>query len=107
MNRSVSPTPTLSLNETQQWIASKFADLIDANSSDHGLARLLEQSGQLAEALISRGSRSVQKEMVDVLLVLICIANKEGIDLEHAIHHDLMRRDPKHYMATLNLSKQE
>jgi NTP pyrophosphatase (non-canonical NTP hydrolase) len=88
----------MEINELQALIGDRFNTIIEAHSSEYGIARLLEQSGQLAESLITRGSRDVRKEIGDVLLVLVCIASKERIDLESLVRHDLLRRKEGYYL---------
>jgi NTP pyrophosphatase (non-canonical NTP hydrolase) len=58
------------------------------------LARLTEEVGELAREINHRFGQKTKKkdepegdlamEMADILFVLICIANREGIDLETA-----------------------
>jgi NTP pyrophosphatase (non-canonical NTP hydrolase) len=58
------------------------------------LARLAEEVGELAREINHRFGRKTKKadepegdlamEMADVLFVLICMANREGIDLQEA-----------------------
>lgn len=77
----------------------QFGELVEHHTSIEGVARLLEQCGQLAEAIITRGSRDTRKELNDVLLVLLCLAEKEGIDLEQAARRDLVGRRASDYVA--------
>jgi len=58
------------------------------------LARLIEEVGELAREINHRFGQKTKKaeegdgdlamEIADVLFVLICIANREGIDLQEA-----------------------
>ena len=58
------------------------------------LARLIEEVGELAREVNHRFGQKTKKreepegdlgmEMADILFVLICMANREGIDLEEA-----------------------
>ena len=58
------------------------------------LARLAEEVGELAREINHRFGRKTKKrgepegdmamEMADILFVLICMANREGIDLDEA-----------------------
>lgn len=58
------------------------------------LARLTEEVGELAREINHRFGQKTKKpeepegdlemELADILFVLICIANREGIDLQHA-----------------------
>ncbi len=58
------------------------------------LARLTEEVGELAREINHRFGQKTKKpdepegdlemELADILFVLICIANREGVDLQHA-----------------------
>ena len=58
------------------------------------LARLAEETGELAREVNHRFGRKTKKpeepdgdlamEMADILFVIICMANREGIDLDEA-----------------------
>ena len=60
------------------------------------MARLAEEVGELAREVNHRFGQKTKKlgepegdlamEMADILFVLICMANREGIDLEQAFH---------------------
>jgi len=92
-------TTSLNLPFLQSWVREQFGDLIGAHTAIEGVARLLEQCGQFAESIITRGSRDIRKELTDVLLVLLCLAEKEGIDLERTMRHDLLGRRAGDYMV--------
>ena len=61
------------------------------------LARLTEEVGELAREINHRFGQKTKKanegagdlamEIADILFVLICIANREGIDLQQAFDH--------------------
>jgi NTP pyrophosphatase (non-canonical NTP hydrolase) len=61
------------------------------------LARLAEEVGELAREINHRYGEKTKKpeepegdlgmEIADILFVLICIANREGIDLQEAFDH--------------------
>jgi NTP pyrophosphatase (non-canonical NTP hydrolase) len=63
------------------------------------LARLAEEVGELAREINHRFGQKTKKpeepegdlgmEMADILFVLICMANREGIDLEEAFERML------------------
>ena len=73
------------------WIAQFEAGYFDPLTN---LARLTEEVGELARELNHRFGQKTRKpeepegdmamEMADILFVLICLANREGIDLEEA-----------------------
>ena len=85
----------MSLTESQQrvdrWI-SQFAEGYFHPLTN--LARLTEEVGELARELNHRFGQKTKKpdepagdlamELADILFVLICIANREGIDLQQS-----------------------
>lgn len=46
---------------------------------------LVEEVGELAEALLSNNLDSIQEELADVIAWTVSIANLEGIDIEEAL----------------------
>lgn len=74
-----------------QWIAQFEAGYFDPLTN---MARLAEEVGELAREVNHRFGQKTKKpeeaegdlamEMADILFVLICMANREGIDLEVA-----------------------
>src|SRR5438445_9616320 len=89
------PEPSLSLRETQQtvdrWIGQYKEGYFPPLTN---LARLTEEVGELARELNHRfgektkkpgeAEGSVAMELGDVLFVVICLANSQGIDLDDA-----------------------
>ena len=85
----------MSLTEAQRrvdaWIAQFEEGYFDPLTN---LARLAEEVGELAREVNHRFGRKSKKpdetegdlamEMADILFVLICMANREGIDLQDA-----------------------
>jgi NTP pyrophosphatase (non-canonical NTP hydrolase) len=74
------------------------------------LARLAEEVGELAREVNHRFGKKTKKpeepegdlamEMADIMFVLICMANREGIDLEEAFDRMMQkveRRDEKRW----------
>ena len=65
------------------------------------LARLTEEVGELAREINHRYGQKTKKaeeqegdvgmEMADILFVIVCMANREGIDLDHAFER-MMRK---------------
>jgi len=82
------------------------------------LAQLVEEVGEIAR-IMSRtyGDQSFKKseegkkladELADVLFVLICLANKTGIDLAKALEKNIdkkTKRDKKRHQNNLKLKK--
>ena len=85
----------MSLTDSQQrvdaWISQFEAGYFDPLTN---LARLTEEVGELARELNHRFGQKTKKpdelegdvamELADILFVLICIANREKIDLQQA-----------------------
>ena len=85
----------MSLTDSQQrvdaWISQFAAGYFDPLTN---LARLTEEVGELARELNHRFGQKTKKqgepegdvamELADILFVLICIANREKIDLQQA-----------------------
>ena len=85
----------MSLSESQrrvdQWISQFAEGYFDPLTN---LARLTEEVGELAREINHRFGQKTKKadepegdlamEMADILFVLICIANREGLDLQTA-----------------------
>lgn len=63
------------------------------------LARLTEETGEVAREYnhrfgakkkkASEGEADLSLELADVLFILICMANEQGIDLDEALHRTL------------------
>lgn len=87
-----------------QWEVGYFPPLLN-------LARLLEESGELARVLAHREGKTpkageakgeLEEELADVLFCLICLANQHGISLDHgfqACMHKLRTRDAQRFPA--------
>ena len=85
----------MSLKDAQQrvdaWVAQYEEGYFDPLTN---LARLAEEVGELAREVNHRFGQKTKKaeepegelgmEMADILFVLICMANREGIDLQEA-----------------------
>lgn len=82
---------SLAQQRVHQWI-SRFEEGYFHPLTN--LARLTEEVGELAREINHRFGQKTKKpeeaegdlemELADILFVLICIANREGIDLQHA-----------------------
>jgi len=97
----------MSLSDAQQrvdrWISQFEAGYFDPLTN---MARLAEETGELAREVNHRFGQKTKKaseapgdmgmEMADILFVLICMANREGIDLQQAFDqmmHKVETRD--------------
>jgi len=87
--------PIMSLNDAQRrvdaWVAQFEEGYFHPMSN---IARLTEEVGELAREINHRYGQKTKKpeeaegdvgmEMADILFVVICMANREGIDLQEA-----------------------
>jgi NTP pyrophosphatase (non-canonical NTP hydrolase) len=94
----------MSLSESQkrvhEWI-SRFEEGYFHPLTN--LARLTEEVGELAREINHRYGEKTKKpeepegdlamELADILFVLICIANREGIDLQEAFDRMMVKVD--------------
>ena len=84
------------------------------------LARLAEEVGELAREINHRFGQKTKKpdepegdvgmEMADILFVLICIANREGIDLEAAFERMMAKvesRDKTRWTKKIDVTPRE
>jgi len=85
----------MSLSECQRRVDAWIAQFEEGYFHPlTNLARLTEEVGELAREVnhrygqktkkVSEGDADLAMEMADVLFVLICLANREGIDLQQA-----------------------
>jgi NTP pyrophosphatase (non-canonical NTP hydrolase) len=101
----------MSLRDVQSrvdaWVAQFEEGYFDPLTN---LARLAEEVGELAREVNHRFGQKTKKreepdgdlamEMADILFVLICMANREGIDLEEAFDRMMEKvevRDQLHW----------
>ncbi len=91
---------TMEIATLQKWAAEHFGDKTNELSLDYGVARLLVQTGQLGDAVLHE--KDVDKEIVDVLFVLLSLANRCNIDLAKAAEHYLYERSPKEILERIS-----
>ncbi len=82
----------MDIAKLQSWTRENFGAAIEPLPLDYGVARLLVQTGQLGEAVL-RG-QDVDKEISDVVFVLLALANRSGVDLDAALGRYLVERGP-------------
>ncbi|MEM0016126.1 MAG: MazG nucleotide pyrophosphohydrolase domain-containing protein [Saccharolobus sp.] len=70
-------------------LQNKIKELYFQKDSERGLYAtftwLVEEVGELAEALLSGQKESIEEELADVIAWTISVANLEGIDIEEAL----------------------
>lgn len=81
----------MDIAKLQSWARDNFGAAIDPLPLEYGVARLLIQAGQLGEAALH--GKDVDKELGDVLFVLVSLANRAGVDLDAAVKQ-LCERSP-------------
>jgi NTP pyrophosphatase (non-canonical NTP hydrolase) len=99
---SVAPTVAMTLKDAQ----SRVDDWISQFEEGYfhpltNMARLSEEVGELAREVNHRFGQKTKKqdepngdlgmEMADILFVLICMANREGIDLQEAFERMMLK----------------
>lgn len=95
----------MELAKIQDWAREHFGERTQELTLDYGVARLLVQAGQLGEAVLQQG-KDLDKEIVDVLLVLVAVANRCGIDLEVSVQRYLYERSPREILARISGSSE-
>ena len=92
----------MSLNEAQQRVDAWISQFEEGYFHPlTNLARLTEEVGELAREINHRYGQKTKKaeepegdvgmEMADILFVVVCMANREGIDLDDAFER-MMRK---------------
>jgi len=92
----------MSLTETQRRVDAWIAQFEEGYFHPlTNLARLTEEVGELAREVNHRFGQKTKKpeepagdlpmELADILFVLICIANREGIDLQQAFDRMMLK----------------
>ncbi|QGA55189.1 nucleotide pyrophosphohydrolase [Sulfolobus sp. E5-1-F] len=70
-------------------LQSKMKDMYFEKDSQRGVYAtftwLVEEVGELAEALLSDNLDSIEEELADVIAWTVSIANLKGIDIEEAL----------------------
>jgi NTP pyrophosphatase (non-canonical NTP hydrolase) len=89
----------MEISTLQAWAQEHFGERLADLSLDYGVARLLVQVGQLGDAAIKQ--KDVDKELTDVLFVLLALANRSGVDLQRAAQRYLYERSPKEILERL------
>jgi NTP pyrophosphatase (non-canonical NTP hydrolase) len=90
----------MDIAKLQHWAQENFGTALEHLPLDYGVARLLIQAGQLGEAALQKRA-DVDKEMADVLFVLLSLANRCGVDLAAAAKQ-LSERTPAEIVARLS-----
>jgi NTP pyrophosphatase (non-canonical NTP hydrolase) len=84
----------MELEELMKKIAEKYLE-IDKKSGELFLfSVLVEEVGELAEAIRKKEISSIEEELTDVAFVVLCISNLFGINIEKKIFEKYIVNDP-------------
>lgn len=90
----------MDIGKLQTWAKDNFSAALDPLSTDYGVARLAVQTGQLAQAALQ--NRNVDKELADVVFVLLALANRAGVDLDQTLSQALFERSPQEILSRIS-----
>ncbi len=93
----------MKVSEFQAWVRDEFGDPINRIPAEHQLAFLLEQSGQLAQAVIHADRAGMEKEIAEVILAVVGVANKHGIDVAESLKSHLTSKTAGEILKNINL----
>jgi len=84
----------MNLNELQNLIKKKYFEIDSKSGALFLLAVLFEEVGELAEAVRRGGKDEIREELVDVMFMVISIANLFEIEIEGRILEKYIQGDP-------------
>ena len=90
----------MDLTALQGKIRTEYSERLEGLSLDYGVARLLVQSGQLGQAVLSKGD--VEKELADVLFLVASLAHRCNVDLESAVQKHIANRSSAEIVARID-----
>lgn len=90
----------MDIGKLQGWVRENFDATLSGLSTDYGVARLLVQAGQLGQATLA--NRDVDKELADVMFVLLALANRAGVDLDETLRKTIYERSPQEILARIS-----
>ena len=83
----------MELKDFQKIFREKYYEIDSKSGPLFLLAVLFEEVGELAEAV--RKNENVEEELVDVLFMVISIANLFSVDLERKLVEKYVKGDPR------------
>lgn len=86
----------------QQDLAERFLDGDRASGSTFLMMVLMEEVGELAEAVRRGEQDEARKEVADVAFMALSIANVLGVDVEEAIRAKFLKRTQKDVTKSWN-----
>ncbi len=84
----------MELREIQRIIREKYYEIDSKSGELFLLAVLFEEVGELAEAVRNREIPNVKEELVDVLFMVLSLANLFDLDLEDRLIEKYVKGDP-------------
>ncbi len=84
----------MELREIQRIIREKYYEIDSKSGELFLLAVLFEEVGELAEAVRKREIPNVKEELVDVLFMVLSLANLFDLDLEDRLIEKYVKGDP-------------
>ncbi len=84
----------MKLREIQSMIKEKYYHYDVKSGALFLLAVLFEEVGELAEAVRKGDTKAVNEELVDVLFMLLSIANLFNVELENRLVEKYIKNDP-------------
>ncbi len=84
----------MELREIQRIIREKYYEIDSKSGELFLLAVLFEEVGELAEAVRKREIPNIKEELVDVLFMVLSLANLFDLDLEDRLIEKYVKGDP-------------
>ncbi len=84
----------MELREIQRIIREKYYEIDSKSGELFLLAVLFEEVGELAEAVRKREIPNIKEELVDVLFMILSLANLFDLDLEDRLIEKYVKEDP-------------
>ncbi len=84
----------MELQEIQRVIREKYYEIDSKSGELFLLAVLFEEVGELAEAVRKREIQNIKEELVDVLFMVLSLANLFDLDLEDRLIEKYVKGDP-------------
>ncbi len=81
----------MTLREVQELMREMFYERDSARGVYATFAWLVEEVGELAEAILSNSREKVEEEIADVLAWTLSLANLLGVDVESSIRRKYCR----------------
>jgi len=84
----------MELKDIQKIIKEKYYEIDSRSGELFLLAVLFEEVGELAEAVRKKEIENIREELVDVLFMVISLANLFDLNLENRLIEKYIKEDP-------------